>query len=269
MTFLAKTKLSSTDISGLQSNHPQVAIYIPSCDAYSDLWDPFFELLWRHWPDCPFKIYLGSNTQEFADARVVTLKSDKGLVWADRCLDHLGQISEPVVLLWLEDFFLRRRVDTSLLLMAVRDFTCLDARVFRLVSRPAPRQLLTGKYYGELEVGAAYRISTQAALWSKEFLKSMIVAGESIWQFEIKGSRRSDRFGTGFYGVDKDLLPYRHHVVERGRWFPWEAWYFGRMNIGCDFSRRAIMPAGVTAKWLLRKMAGMLGLGRIRKSLRG
>jgi hypothetical protein len=128
--------------------------------------------------------------------------------------------------------------------------------------------LLPGADYGRLEPGTDYRISTQAAFWRKEFLKEMILPGESIWEFEINGSRRSDNYEDGFYGVKRDLLPYGHHVVQRGKWFPWEAWYFGRMDIGCDFSRRAIMPFGVTAEWLLRKMAGMLGLGRIRKLLR-
>lgn len=249
----------------IKSATSQVAIYVPSCDAYSDLWKPFFELLWRHWPDCPFKIYLGANTNDYADSRICTIKSDKGMVWADRCLDHLGHIEEPIILLWLEDFFLRRRVDTSQILAALNDFTRMDAHVFRLVGRPAPKQLIYGKYFGELEVGAAYRISTQAAFWNKEFFRSMIVAGESIWQFEIDGSRRCNIHRSGFYGVMNDLLPYGHHVVERGRWFPWAAWYYGRMNIGCDFSRRAIMPASVTAKWLLRKMAGKIGLGRIKK----
>jgi len=37
------------------------SILIPSCDKYSDLWRPFFTLFWRHWPDCPFPVYLGSN----------------------------------------------------------------------------------------------------------------------------------------------------------------------------------------------------------------
>ena len=34
------------------------AILIVSCDKYSDLWDPFFKLFFKFWPDCPFNIYL-------------------------------------------------------------------------------------------------------------------------------------------------------------------------------------------------------------------
>ena len=250
-----------------RSNHPlpELAIYIPSCDAYSDLWRPYFNLLQRHWPDCPYRVYLGSNALVYGDPRVTTLLSDKGLVWADRCADHLSQIPEPNILMWLEDFLLRRSVDSASIAMAYEDFCRLDARVFRLVKRPGPSFLLPGVNYGPIEPGAPYRISTQASFWKKSFLQEILVPGESIWQFEIEGSRRCDTYRNGFYGVRHDLLPYGHHVVERGRWFPWEAWHFGRMNIGCDFSRRATMPVGVTAKWLLRKVAGQMGLGRIKK----
>ena len=81
----------------------------------------------------------------------------------------------------------------------------------------------------------------------------MIKPGESIWEFEMKGSRRSDVYADGFYGVKRDLFPYRHHVVERGKWFPWEAWSFGRKGIGCDFSRRKVMTFREASRWLTQK----------------
>ena len=37
------------------------SVLVPSCDAYADLWIPFFALFWRYWSDCPFPVYLGTN----------------------------------------------------------------------------------------------------------------------------------------------------------------------------------------------------------------
>ena len=34
------------------------AILILSCDKFSDLWKPFFDLFWKYWPDCPYNVYL-------------------------------------------------------------------------------------------------------------------------------------------------------------------------------------------------------------------
>jgi hypothetical protein len=244
------------------------ALLIPSCDLYSDLWKPFFAVFFRNWPDCPYEIYLGSNTFDFSDSRVKVLKSGHGANWADRTLDHLGQIKEPIILLWLEDFFLRSRVDSGAVSDVFREFCVRDAHMLRLVRRPGPTFLLSGLPFGPISPNAAYRVSTQVAFWRKETLMNLIAPGESIWQFEHAGSVRSNSYSSGFYAVGRDVVPYKHHVVERGQWFPWEAWHFGRMDIGCDFNRRRIMPSGTAAKWMLRKAVGISGAGRIWKILR-
>jgi hypothetical protein len=249
-------------------NCEKCAIFIPSCDLYSDLWTPFFTLFFRNWADCPYKIYLGSNTADYSDPRVIVLKSRHGAKWADRTLDHLSQIKEPLILLWLEDFFLRSQVNNSALTGVFREFCLREARMFRLVRRPGPTSLLPGFSFGPIRPHTPYRVSTQAAFWHRETLMNLIIPGESIWQFEHAGSLRSNVYTSGFYAVARDILPYKHHVVERGHWFPWEAWYFGRMDIGCDFTRRKIMPWGMAAKWTLRKAASIFGAGRVWKILR-
>lgn len=244
------------------------ALFVPSCDLYSDLWTPFFTVFFQNWHDCPFKIYLGSNTFIFSDSRVSVLKSGHGSKWADRTLDHLGQIEEPLILLWLEDFFLRSPVSRHAVDRIFQEFIAREAHMFRLVRRPGPTSLLPQCDFGPIDIGAPYRVSTQAAFWRKETLMDLIKSGESIWQFEHAGSLRSGIHPTGFYAVERDIVPYKHHVVERGLWFPWEAWYFGRMNIGCDFKRRKIMPFGMALKWTLRKAASLMGLGRLWKVMR-
>lgn len=42
-----------------------VAVVVASCDAYADLWEPFFRLFRRYWPDCPYPVYLGSNFRTY------------------------------------------------------------------------------------------------------------------------------------------------------------------------------------------------------------
>jgi hypothetical protein len=139
-----------------------------------------------------------------------------------------------------------------------------------LVRRPGPTEALPGyPDTGVITPGEPYRVSTQAAFWRKETLLALMRDAESIWQFELEGSKRSSVYNTGFYGTWSDILPYRHHVVERGKWFPWEAWRFGRQNIGCDFQARPVMPSSQTAAWCCRKLCSTL-LNRIpwRKRLR-
>ena len=51
----------------------------------------------------------------------------------------------------------------------------------------------------------------------------------------------------------KPVLTYKHHVIERGKWFPWSAAKFKRMNIGVDLGSREVMGIFETTVWCLKK----------------
>lgn len=242
------TQLSNVKVAGLCS------VLVPSCDAYADLWIPFFTLFWRYWPDCPFPVYLGSNTQEFDHPKVTTLYAGHGNNWTNRVREQILALTTPYVLLMLEDFFLRRPTQTAQILACFASLRSLEGEMLRLVRRPPPdRPVANHPLIGWIRPGAPYRVSTQATLWRRQTLLDLMRESETIWQFELDGSRRSDRLEQGFYCVWQSVLPYDHHVVERGKWFRHEAWRFRRMGIGCDFSRRPIMTKREMVRWALPK----------------
>ena len=43
------------------------------------------------------------------------------------------------------------------------------------------------------------------------------------------------------------------YVIERGKWFPWSAAKFKRMNIGVDLGSREVMGIFETTVWCLKK----------------
>ena len=235
-----------------------LSILVPSCDAYSDLWAPFFSLFWRYWPDCPFTVFLGANALTFSNPNVTSLHSDKGLVWTDRLQDYLATIETTYVLMILEDFFLKHRVITDDVIAALSLACELEAHCIRLTPRPCPTIRVFGiKNFGILEVGSPFRVSTQAAIWRKDSLIRLLKSGESIWEFEMNGTARSMMWPSGFYGYYIPVIPYGHHVVERGKWFPWAARRYGKMNIGCDFTAREIMTTKETVRWCSHKILGV------------
>jgi hypothetical protein len=237
----------------------QCAVLIPSCDAYADLWTPFMTLFWRYWPDCPLPVYLGSNRQGFDHPRVAIIHAGHGNNWTNRVREQVSALNTPYVLLILEDFFLRRPVNTRQILSCFEALRLLDGEMLRLVRRPPPDLPVAGfPLIGRIKPGAPYRISTQATIWRRQTLLDLMREGESIWQFELEGSRRSDSMGDAFYGVWRSVLPYKHHVVERGKWFRHEARRFGRIGVGCDFSQRPIMTRWEMLRWLSHKVPSLL-----------
>ena len=87
----------------------------------------------------------------------------------------------------------------------------------------------------------------------------LLIATESIWEFELNGTKRSKKYDK-FYAVREPVLTYKHHVVERGKWFPWSARKFNKMGIGVDLESREIMNSFETLKWLFNKLFTPFGL---------
>ncbi len=228
------------------SNRPSCAVLVMSCDAYSDLWRPFFNLFWKHWPDCPWPVYLGSNRAVFSDERVVTLAVGDA-EWSGRLQLCLDRLSSDFVLLLLEDYFLDAPVSTPDLLDKFAALGSLGGAQLRLFPMPGPDQKLERvPGVGIIHPRAAYRVSTQAAFWDRKHLQQLVADRESIWDFEWNGSKRSRSFDVRYYATCEPAMHYRQ-VVERGEWFRGAAAHFGKQQIGCDFGARSVMsrPAAV------------------------
>ncbi len=187
-------------------------------------------------------MYLGTNQRRFSATRVISVLSDQGTNWTNRVREHVAAVPTPYLLVVLEDFFWRRRTATAQVLELLDALRALNGEMLRLTNRPPPDEPVPGHPdLGRIRPGAPYRASTQAAIWRKAALLDLMQPGESIWEFEVAGSRRSDRSVDGFYSTWRQVLPYDYHVVQQGKWFRHEARRFGRMGIGCDFTARPLM----------------------------
>src|ERR1035437_8007453 len=91
------------------------AVFVSSCDSYSDAWEPFFKLFFKYWSDCPFPIYLISTKKKFDDARVnmVNFPDLKETDWAERIKNSLKIQPFKYIIYFQEDYFLTKKVDTK------------------------------------------------------------------------------------------------------------------------------------------------------------
>jgi glycosyltransferase involved in cell wall biosynthesis len=245
------------------------AVLVVSSDGYKDLWGPFFSLFRKYWPDCPFPVYLGTQTLEADIDGVTTLLAGPDesppLVsgWSGSLRRFLNQLDSGNVLLMLEDFFLSKTVSTANVLEQLAALRSLGGTVLRLNPSPPPT-IKAGKDYpgiGEQHRLAPFRVSLQVSIWNRQGLLALLRDGESPWAFEIKGTFRSQEQPGGFYcTLDREIQYW--HVVEQGQWFWAAARHYRRKNIGCDFKAREVMdPFTATRKILLK------GLRRSRERL--
>jgi hypothetical protein len=223
-------------------------LLVPSCDSYSDVWAPFFSLLRTNWPDCPYRIYLGSNHVPCNEPGVTSLLVGVDKDWSTGVRWMLEQLDYQYVLVLLEDFLLRARVRTVQLVNLLESLQRLGGSYLRLRPFPAPNlRLGSSSMIGEIERGAPYRCSLQAAFWDRQTLISLLREGESPWQFELLGARRSDQEPRGFYSTWSVALDY-YAGVTLGKWLRHGVRVCRRQGVRVDLDRRPMMSIAETAK---------------------
>jgi len=198
-----------------QSN---TAILVVSCDAYQDLWPPFFHCFFKYWPDCPYPLYLGSNIATYDDPRVASIAIGTDLDYSSNLLKMLSNIEEEWVILWIEDRPPSRAVRTDRILHMIDTAKAQDAVYLKLI--PNLPRALGNADIGEVPKGTRYRVGMTVALWRKSFLKQFLRPGESAWEIEYDGVKRADMSDEKFFALGmrvsdpplKDI-----HLVAKGR----------------------------------------------------
>lgn len=82
-------------------------ILVLSCDKYEPIWEPFFILLDKYYPNHP-KCYLVTETKICPYCATINVNIQ---TWTRRFKTALEQIKDDTVLVLLDDFFIRKPVD--------------------------------------------------------------------------------------------------------------------------------------------------------------
>lgn len=212
---------SSTPIkSNLLSN---TAFLIVSCDKYKDVWEPFFKLFFKYWPDCPFPIFLGTNTLTYRDSRITPIMIGADIDYSSNLINMIEQIPQEWVITCIDDLLITDPVNTDRVLNMVKAAEKLDATYLKLITvGPYATEPLVNEYFGEIAKGTPYRVSFMIALWKKPDLLHLLKPGETAWEIEFQGSERSNTFEGKFFSLNSNLSHTPHipwlNGVKKGRW---------------------------------------------------
>lgn len=229
----------------------EIAYLVSSCDKYQDLWDLHFEALSLH---CKFEHidkYLLSNYKVYNSNDIKTLAVGEDLSWSHMLIQALSLIDYDYILLTLDDFILRRNTDCNKL----NNSLCIlkqnhDIGAIRLLPRPNSCIKSEYKGYNLVDPAKPYALSLQASLWRKSFLQSLLVPGESPWEFELNDKRQ--KINKKIITSNTDILGYNHHCVERGYFFPWDKFIFSK-KYDSQMSRDTL-SLRLVAIWFIKKI---------------
>jgi hypothetical protein len=208
----------------------ELAVLVLSCDKFSDAWDPFFKMFFNYWPDCPHPVYLCTETRVYENERVITVKPGKELGWSARLQWALQNIPEEYIIFLLEDYILLKPVSNNRIEHHFNVLKETKSCYLRLFPCPGPDESLKGHPgIGVIRPGSPYRNCTQAAIWKKDAILSIIDPNESVWDFELIGVKRADHIDGMFLSVEVDEkgdpleegdypITYYCTAINRGKW---------------------------------------------------
>jgi hypothetical protein len=244
--------------------YAELSILVVSCDRYGDLWKPFFVFQRKFWPDCPYRIFVGSNHTPCLESGVTSLTIGDDRNWSDGLMRMLGSIPTEFVLTIQEDFLLWKRVRNEEVEHCLRFLLSTGGFSIKLKPAPRPNVSIPGEpLIGILQPGAPYRVSNQATIWRKSALQSLLVSGESPWTMESKGTARSEAIEKGFYSVWRPVLQYEGHgAISRGKWERKWVRRCRELGVSPDLSSRKVMSLLESFRWSVGK-AGFSVIGLV------
>lgn len=209
-------------------------LFLSSYDGGEDLWEGFFKAMSIQWPEMDMKVALNTETKSysypgFEIETLNSLRTDPSTQpWGERLIDALKRVKTEYVLLFLDDYWLARRVDDPFFrktLQWMKDnpdvanfsfYPCMpglnipDLRFERFELRPTK---------------CDYKLNCQAGLWRTKELISFIRPHESPWDWEVLGSIRAERYTQKFYSLRWNAPTVFYYgdsltgcMVRRGRW---------------------------------------------------
>lgn len=196
-----------------------VAIVVPSCDKYSDLWEPLFLTLRLRWESCPFHIYLVSNYLTCPAEGVDTIKVGTDLTWSSNLIKALVSVPCEYVLLFVDDLFLKENVNGKRVIELIEQCVSNNWDYLRLNPTPGPKRTQSkGDGVGIILPGDWYRSSTVLSVWKKEVLLDVLDPQENAWELEVLGGIRTDKYKYWF-ACTRWNLPY-YNLVVKGKIVP-------------------------------------------------
>jgi hypothetical protein len=200
-----------------------IAILVSSCDAFFDAWRPFAFFFRKHWPDCPFPVFLILNRLQLRSDFIRPINVGPDRDWAANMLIALPRITQPYILYFQEDYFLTAPIHRDQLASDISYAFESGAASFCFYGRSQlePDFVPLNDRFGIVPPGSDGRTRLQVTLWKKDLLASIIRSGETAWNMEARASERTRHLLTlSYMGRDNVPIPYLMSAISRGLWTP-------------------------------------------------
>ena len=242
-----------------------LTILVNSCDAYSDLWDPFFKLFKKYGGEltnCQIILNADSKQYSYPGLNIICPNNfSTPQPWGKRVKNCLKNIKTKYVLCILDDYFLQRECDTSVIIDCINWLNNNEnIGAFNLLSlKNSEDESPTYHKFCYINNNSEYRLNSQVCVWRKDIFDFSLISEESPWDWETFGNKRNAVLlsNVDFYCIsEKYPEPYFYNsefcnkkyspdvvrnAVIRGKWdLNCIEKCFKENNINIDYNKRGI-----------------------------
>jgi hypothetical protein len=188
---------------------------------------------------CDIYISINEGCREFSPPSGINIITRSiGQCWSSDLDESLQALNSEYVLFWLDDF-VPTRIDNERLKSLWQWLQVIKGDYIRLNPTPKGGGGSVFDKVRHIDKGDSYRASTILAIWNVKFLRSILLSGESAWQFEFFGSVRSD-VSSQFYASDTVTIDCVNLVV-KGLIVPSEEKKLNELGVSTEMLKRSRM----------------------------
>lgn len=244
-----------------------LAILVLSCDKYSGIWDDFFNLKERFWPDCPYPCYLATDSKDYEREGLQIIHFGNIRTWSICAKKTIENIKERYIALFLEDAFIYKAIDSKVIADDLQ--FVIDNNVdFLTLERNRMERTLTKDdqvvpHIWRIDRHKKYGIDTSAAIWAKNFLlKALEKEDCNAWQFEVNYCKEAESEeglkGSIFFDDRQPFNISPIEVVRVGKLRPEAIRFFSKIGYSINKESLPVMNFWEVAKeWIRDKFASM------------
>ncbi len=137
-------------------------------------------------------------------------KQGEKVPYGKRLIDHLNLIKTKYVLILLDDFFLRRKVNEKKI-EEIISWIDKEGKIACFNFESLTHNGIDDKKYDDFVLRpkyGAYKNNLQSAVWNKEILKSLWEESDSPWQWETYGNYRTFNNSISLHFKSHDESPF-------------------------------------------------------------
>lgn len=232
-----------------------VAVVVAGHDKYMSAWPAMIHGLRKYWPGCLWPIYWITNRLGAPPGcKTVRVGGDfDPKKWSDRMKRGLKQVPAETILWMLDDHWITAPPDID----ALMDFAKLVDKGYidRLRLYPGldhdfgkPYHRFDGRLIN-MDKKSPYRCSCKPSFWNHKVFLSLLRDGESPWDFERDGKKRSGKYRFAvtrdwhWFFVTRDCPDgenWAKSPLVKGCWTSAALKYAKRERLKIDFSKHPV-----------------------------